>query len=257
MGSASCPAAGVVTPPRGRPFPRRRRAAGPSARTRRLRRRRGRRAARARDQRAGAGPGRRPLPVRGPVRVPKLGLVKGPWTPGEDEVVRRAVAAAAAAPRRPELGGGRGALPGAPRQVREHQPAWKSTTRTHSVLISAQALAEPPGPVSGEDAPTAFQTLLLGRSRRSPAPRRDPRPRPVRERHQELLAPARRRFLNDAKPRARANCGGGGGRNARAAAAVIFVPVPPWLDPSEREAATIPASSARAPRRRRSLSLER
>ena len=102
LGSASRPAAGVVTPPRG--------LAVPAAKTGRWTKREDE-TLRAVVEADAAGAGARDwgaLAARafGGARSPsqcadrwekvlKLGLVKGPWTPGEDEVVRRAVAAAA------------------------------------------------------------------------------------------------------------------------------------------------------------------
>ena len=88
-------------------------------------------------------------------RISGAGLFQ--WTPGEDEVVRRAVAAAAGGAPAGSLNWAAVAalLPGRlTKQVREHQPAWKSTSEWDAQcnFISAQALAEPPGPASGEDA---------------------------------------------------------------------------------------------------------
>ena len=165
LGSASRPAAGVVTPPRGG-------SAVPAAKTGRWTKREDE-TLRAVVEADAAGAGARDwgaLAARafGGARSPsqcadrwekvlKLGLVKGPWTPGEDEVVRRAVAAAAGGAPAGSLNWAAVAalLPGRlTKQVREHQPAWKSTSEWDAQcnFISAQALAESPGPASGEDA---------------------------------------------------------------------------------------------------------
>ena len=139
LGSASRPAAGVVTPPRGG-------LAVPAAKTGRWTKREDE-TLRAVVEADAAGAGARDwgaLAARafGGARSPsqcadrwekvlKLGLVKGPWTPGEDEVVRRAVAAAAGGAPAGSLNWAAVAalLPGRlTKQVREHQPAWKSTS---------------------------------------------------------------------------------------------------------------------------------